>query len=379
MSRRAVVRWAAVACVCGVPAQAQLRPTVRAERADGTAGARTMIQLQLPFAWQLSTPWSLRYLLAANVGERLRATPTLDQSIRITRHPASTRQGWQLTSMLRSGRVSALDLAADSLVAGDVPGSLGTLASRWRVAGSLGSSAHRPVGARATGVLSAQFDATSGIGADREQAPRRQRTALSTGLVSHRFRNTTHETRIMLVDERRPGAAPLHAIRGAATITTAPRRTITVRLTTGVQHSRLSTPDVTAAGARTDLVGDVQLRWRSPAHHLATFSLSTDVRLDPQRAIARRQWNADLRGEWPVSPAWRLSARVRQALLTGTGSAQGAHTVELLASTSAPSNGELALGVRVMSAEAPSSPARTVRSAPLRDLRVFTAWTRGRR
>jgi hypothetical protein len=109
------------------------------------------------------------------------------------------------------------------------------------------------------------------------------------------------------------------------------------------------------------------------------FSLSTDVRLDPQRAIARRQWNADLRGEWPVSPAWRLSVRVRHALLTGNGSAQGAHTVELLASTSAPPGGELALGVRVMSAEAPSSSAQTVRSTPLRDLRVFTAWTRGRR
>jgi hypothetical protein len=379
VSRRAVVRWAAVACVCSAPAQAQLRPTVRMERADGTAGARNTIRLQLPLAWQISTPWSLRYLLAAEVGERLRSTPALDQSVRLTRNPASARRGWQLTSMLRAGRISALDLAADSLAAGDVPGSLGTLASLWRVAGSLGSSARRPIGARATGVVSAQLDATSGLGADRDLAPSRQRVALSTGLVSHLSRNETHETRIMLVDERRAGAAPLQAIRGATTITVAPRRAISMSLTGGVQRSRVSTADTTAARARSDVVGDAELRWGSPAHRLATFSLSTDVRLDPQRATARRQWNADIRGEWPVSPAWRISARARQALLTGNGSAQGTRTVELLASTSARPGGVLDLGVRVMSTEAPSSPARTVLSTPLRDLRVFASWTRGRR
>ena len=117
MSRRAVVRWAAVACVCSAPAQAQLRPTVRMERADGTAGARNTIRLQLPLAWQISTPWSLRYLLAAEVGERLRSAPALDQSVRLTRNPASARRGWQLTSMLRAGRISALDLAADLVAA----------------------------------------------------------------------------------------------------------------------------------------------------------------------------------------------------------------------------------------------------------------------
>jgi hypothetical protein len=368
-----------MAGLCPPPLHAQLRPTVRVEHVDGSAGARNTVRVQLPLTWKISRPWNLRYVAAAEFGDRLRATPALDQSVRISRDAASARRGWQVTSMLRAGRVSAIDLAADSLVAGETPGSLGTLASLWRAAGSVGSSARTPIGARTSGVVTAQVDATGGLGVDRDLAPARQRAALSAAVVSQLSRNETYETRVTWLDERRAGAAPLQALRGAATVAVSPRRAITVSMTSGVQHSRMSALDTAIVVTRLDVIGDAQLRWRSRSRHIAAFSLSTDVRLDAQRAVARRQWNTEFRGEWPVTPAWRLSTRVRQALLTGNGPVLGTRTGELLASTSAWSGGVLDLGLRVMDSDAPSSPARTVLSTRLRDLRLFMAWTPGSR
>lgn len=368
---------ATIGCQSTGRARPSMRPMVRLEQARVAGESRPVLRGQLPLEWHPAAPVTVRYLLAADVGQQSASALAVQQTLRFSRDASTPAQRWTLTGSLRAGRQAAIDLATDSTIAFETPGMTGTLDAVTRGSATLTSTYRIPLRGTTSVQLRGDGNVAGPLGAATAAVTKQSRLAVGAVLVSRVSRIETRETQLSLVEERRANAPPLLSTTATAGLTRDWTRALSGRFVGGVQLSRLAAGIDEPSTVHLNPIGEGTARWRLSRGPTLSLAAGSQMRLDPQRALARRQWNIDLRADWRVSSAWRVTTRWQHAQLLGGATASQTRTFEVTATSRLASQGTVDIGVRTLSLQRPVGLARSMPLEGTHDLRLFIAWSPG--